>query len=146
MCGFAGFVDGAGMAEGRRESIIREMALSIERRGPDDEGFWSHDESGLHLGFRRLAILDLSDRVNVVVNGMVPNVVGIASYLSVLDQALAELKDLDEEQYQVVELRLMAAMSTEEIALVTGMSQRNVQRRWRGARAWLRSRLAESGA
>ena len=36
------------------------MADRMARRGPDDEGFWSDPEGRLQLGFRRLAILDLT--------------------------------------------------------------------------------------
>jgi asparagine synthase (glutamine-hydrolysing) len=36
------------------------MTLSLEHRGPDDSGIWSDPGAGIHLGFRRLAILDLS--------------------------------------------------------------------------------------
>jgi asparagine synthase (glutamine-hydrolysing) len=36
------------------------MAGRMARRGPDDQGFWSDPEGRLQLGFRRLAILDLT--------------------------------------------------------------------------------------
>jgi asparagine synthase (glutamine-hydrolysing) len=36
------------------------MAAALVHRGPDDAGLWVDDEAGLALGFRRLAILDLS--------------------------------------------------------------------------------------
>jgi asparagine synthase (glutamine-hydrolysing) len=36
------------------------MAGGMARRGPDDEGFWSDPEGRVQLGFRRLAILDLT--------------------------------------------------------------------------------------
>lgn len=41
------------------ETTLREITRLSTRRGPDDEGFWT---DGVHcsLGFRRLAILDLS--------------------------------------------------------------------------------------
>ena len=60
MCGFAGFVDAAPRTESP-EAVVRAMAGTLERRGPDDEGFWHDAASGVHLGFRRLAILDLSE-------------------------------------------------------------------------------------
>lgn len=40
-----------------RQSVQRMTDLLI-RRGPDDDGFWQDGQA--HLGFRRLAILDLS--------------------------------------------------------------------------------------
>jgi asparagine synthase (glutamine-hydrolysing) len=36
------------------------MTHAIRHRGPDDEGYWSDTELGVHLGHRRLSILDLS--------------------------------------------------------------------------------------
>jgi len=36
------------------------MTRRLAHRGPDDERLWHDDEAGLSLGFRRLAILDLS--------------------------------------------------------------------------------------
>ncbi len=40
---------------------VFEMAQLMGRRGPDDQGFWEDPGGHLQLGFRRLAILDLSD-------------------------------------------------------------------------------------
>ena len=36
------------------------MADRLAHRGPDDHGTWAEPESGIALGHRRLAILDLS--------------------------------------------------------------------------------------
>ena len=36
------------------------MSEQMARRGPDDDGLWQDDGAGVCLGFRRLAILDLS--------------------------------------------------------------------------------------
>lgn len=51
MCGIAGFV---GEGDG---GILRRMTDRLAHRGPDAEGFWSGD--GVHLGHRRLSILDI---------------------------------------------------------------------------------------
>src|SRR5262245_37691389 len=63
MCGIAGFVTSTG-AEQRPLSVdaIRRMVGNMERRGPDAEGLWT--ETGILLGHRRLAILDLDPRSN----------------------------------------------------------------------------------
>jgi asparagine synthase (glutamine-hydrolysing) len=42
------------------EGHVRRMATRIEHRGPDDAGTWADAGAGVALGFRRLAILDLS--------------------------------------------------------------------------------------
>ena len=59
MCGITGFID-----FNRKSSaeILQAMAKSIIHRGPDDAGseFFSTEQAHIGLGFRRLAILDLS--------------------------------------------------------------------------------------
>jgi asparagine synthase (glutamine-hydrolysing) len=61
MCGIAGIVSHSGEArEPSFAAAIREMAGMMARRGPDDEGFWQAPDGRLQLGFRRLAILDLT--------------------------------------------------------------------------------------
>ncbi len=61
MCGLAGFLDlsGALPAEEMRVRAAR-MARTLIHRGPDDAGEWVDAETGVALGHRRLAILDLS--------------------------------------------------------------------------------------
>ncbi len=59
MCGFAGFLD-ISAATADRAATVRAMAATLVHRGPDDDGVWCDDAAGLALGFRRLAILDLS--------------------------------------------------------------------------------------
>jgi len=59
VCGITGFVD-PDLPGGRPGETLREMADTLDRRGPDDEGVWEDGDHGVFLGFRRLAILDLS--------------------------------------------------------------------------------------
>ena len=60
MCGIAGmWQHGGGDADGLREGV-RGMAATLLHRGPDDAGEWADPATGIALGFRRLAILDLS--------------------------------------------------------------------------------------
>jgi asparagine synthase (glutamine-hydrolysing) len=54
MCGIAGFV-----GEGDRADLER-MTRRLAHRGPDAEGFYLEDSVGLHLGHRRLSIIDLA--------------------------------------------------------------------------------------
>lgn len=58
MCGFTGFLDRAGFADG--EALLRRMADTIVHRGPDSDGYWVDADSGIALAHRRLAIIDLS--------------------------------------------------------------------------------------
>jgi len=61
MCGLTGFWE---MAARRKEAelcrTVQEMAETLHHRGPDDGGEWADAGAGIALGFRRLAIVDLS--------------------------------------------------------------------------------------
>lgn len=57
MCGIAGIWNREG--EAVSSSLLQAMAHSLEHRGPDGEGVWTHGEVG--LVHRRLSIIDLSD-------------------------------------------------------------------------------------
>lgn len=62
MCGFAGvWIDGS-RSEGALRETTERMIGPIAHRGPDDEGVWTEPEAGVGLGFRRLAIIDLSEQ------------------------------------------------------------------------------------
>jgi asparagine synthase (glutamine-hydrolysing) len=54
MCGLAGFIGSGGRAE------LEAMTDAIVHRGPDDAGFHIEPEYALHLGFRRLSIIDIA--------------------------------------------------------------------------------------
>ena len=61
MCGITGFWDlTKSKTNGELTTIVTGMRDSMRHRGPDDHGEWVDQESGIALGFRRLAILDLS--------------------------------------------------------------------------------------
>jgi RNA polymerase sigma factor (TIGR02999 family) len=58
-----------------------------------------------------------------------------------LDEALAELAQVDASLAQIVDLRFFGGLEHGEIASVLGVSKPTVQRRWRTAKAWLYRRL-----
>jgi asparagine synthase (glutamine-hydrolysing) len=61
MCGIAGFLDRSNTrAVAEMHSLAAAMAERLALRGPDGQGTWAEPESGIALGHRRLAILDLS--------------------------------------------------------------------------------------
>jgi RNA polymerase sigma-70 factor (ECF subfamily) len=63
--------------------------------------------------------------------------------LLALDEAMAELALLDEQQAHIVELRYFGGCSIEEIAELLGLGKRTVDRKWQSARAWLFERLRD---
>jgi asparagine synthase (glutamine-hydrolysing) len=56
MCGITGFVNADGRAADR--SLLERMNLAIIHRGPDEDGFYVHQNVGLAV--RRLAIIDVA--------------------------------------------------------------------------------------
>jgi asparagine synthase (glutamine-hydrolysing) len=60
MCGFAGLLTTAGLGPDELSAHATHMIAPLVHRGPDDSGVWADAPSGVALGFRRLAILDLS--------------------------------------------------------------------------------------
>jgi RNA polymerase sigma-70 factor, ECF subfamily len=63
--------------------------------------------------------------------------------LLALDEALTELKDLDERQAKIVELRFFGGLSLDEIAETMVIGRRSVDRHWAAAKAWLLFRLSD---
>ena len=76
MCGIVGFI-GAGPTEPR--SLVERMADALSHRGPDDSGLWVDNDSGVALGHRRLAIIDVSS------SGHQPMVSGSGRYVIVFN-------------------------------------------------------------
>lgn len=61
MCGIAGFIDFSKAAsKPRMTGLGRSMIDAIDHRGPDMGEVWTEVQAGVALGFRRLAIIDLS--------------------------------------------------------------------------------------
>lgn len=93
MCGFTGFWS-------RNEDVIRDtddliarMSSTITHRGPDDFGSWADRNAGIGFGFRRLAVVELSQaghqpmmseggRYVVMFNGEIYNHMELRSELS----------------------------------------------------------------
>jgi asparagine synthase (glutamine-hydrolysing) len=85
MCGIAGFFDPDRRIDpATYDRTAGAMADRLAHRGPDGRGVWSDPAAGIALGFRRLAILDLSPagdqpmhssdgRVVLVFNGEIYN-------------------------------------------------------------------------
>ena len=57
MCGINGFYSNS---KSKFNNIIEKMNYAISHRGPDSNGSWSDQKSGIVLGHQRLSIIDLS--------------------------------------------------------------------------------------
>ena len=62
MCGLAGVYTVETRRVTELESITARMTDAISHRGPDDHGIWVDPRGRASLGFRRLAIVDLSEQ------------------------------------------------------------------------------------
>lgn len=56
--------------------------------------------------------------------------------------ALNRLEEIDRDCARMVELKFFSGLTTEEIALASGVSRATVVRNWRFAKAWLLDQLA----
>jgi asparagine synthase (glutamine-hydrolysing) len=81
MCGISGIISTEICIE--QEVVVRKMNDALSHRGPDGEGYWTNTKKTVHLGHRRLSIIDLSDaasqpmhyldRYTIVYNGEIYN-------------------------------------------------------------------------
>lgn len=65
------------------------------------------------------------------------------SELLELHEALTELERQSPENAEIVQLRYFSGLTCEECSEVLGVSLSTVERRWRFARAWLRTKMEE---
>ena len=85
MCGIAGFIEvNASSSNETLQRIVQSMSDCLRLRGPDSSGAWVDAQTGVALGHRRLAIVDLSpeghqpmhsadERFVIVFNGEIYN-------------------------------------------------------------------------
>ncbi|HET8645257.1 MAG TPA: ECF-type sigma factor, partial [Vicinamibacteria bacterium] len=83
-------------------------------------------------GLRRVVLDEIPD---VAAPGS-PGIVAV-------DEALDELKQVDEALASIVELRFFGGLEHDEVAAVLGVSNATVRRRFRIAKAWLYRRLSQ---
>jgi RNA polymerase sigma factor (TIGR02999 family) len=100
----------------RNELVDRARRRGAKKRGGDRDRITLHEE----------AALDESPPVDLLD----------------LDSALEKLKQLDERQARIVELRFFGGLSNEEAAEILGVKPRLVADEWTMARAWLKRELS----
>ncbi|OLP20289.1 asparagine synthase (glutamine-hydrolyzing) [Leptolyngbya sp. 'hensonii'] len=96
MCGITGFWDfSRSHPDEWLGNVTRQMAATLIHRGPDGSGLWTDAATGIALGHRRLAIVDLSpeghqpmrsahDRYVMVFNGEIYNFLDLRQQLKSL--------------------------------------------------------------
>ena len=62
--------------------------------------------------------------------------------LLLVHDSLERLREIDEDDAEVVELRFFGGLELREVAKVLGISRRSVCRRWDSARLWLHRELS----
>jgi asparagine synthase (glutamine-hydrolysing) len=107
MCGITGFLDVSKNRDNSSfQAVISHMMDAIRHRGPDDSGEWMDAQNGIALGFRRLAIIDLSPaghqpmasadgRYVIVFNGEVYNFNQLRTELAGLGHAFRGYSDTE---------------------------------------------------
>ena len=64
--------------------------------------------------------------------------------ITLLDDALSALAELNERHARIAELRILGGLTMPEVARVTGLGLRTAELDWKLARAWLRSEIGEN--
>jgi asparagine synthase (glutamine-hydrolysing) len=98
MCGIAGLFRSGGSHSRDLLNCTNLMTAALFKRGPDADGVWADNDSGIALGHRRLSILDLSDagaqpmrsecgRFTLTFNGEIYNHLAVRSELELANAA-----------------------------------------------------------
>jgi len=109
MCGFTGYLStGKNNHKIKSDLIIQKMTNSLVHRGPDSEGFWCDSQVEIVLGFRRLAILDISTNGNqpmisksgkyvITFNGEIYNHLDLRKKIQIEDSGISWISTSDTE-------------------------------------------------
>lgn len=87
MCGIAGIIT-LHKTESPWSALVKRMMDTLVHRGPDGEGYWGSEDGSVHLGHRRLSIIDLSD------NGAQPMVSGDRRFVITYNGEIYNYKEL----------------------------------------------------
>lgn len=91
----------------------------------------------------RRRVVERRDPQRITLSGLAGAASGADIDLLALDDALSDLKSLDERWARIVELRFFGGLTGDEVAEAMNLSRRTVVREWDLARAWLKRKLGE---
>src|SRR5262249_6768320 len=112
MCGIAGFLDTSKQhSHARLLEIAQRMSDAVAHRGPDDEGQWADSAAGIALGFRRLAIIDISPA------GHQPMVSASGRFVIVFNGEIYNYEELRAELVRNFGAQLLSSSDTEVMLL-----------------------------
>ncbi|MEM7204358.1 MAG: ECF-type sigma factor [Planctomycetota bacterium] len=95
-----------------------------------------------HARDKRAAKRDLQPADQTVGEIATPSGASVLDIVA-LDDALSTLKERNERYARLVELRILAGMTLEEIAALEGVTIRTLSNDWRKIRAWLQRELRD---
>jgi asparagine synthase (glutamine-hydrolysing) len=144
MCGLAGFLTrdrGRGAEE--LGATLNAMTTTIVNRGPDDDGVFIDSAAGVALGFRRLAIVDLtpeghqpmqseSGRYVIVFNGEVYNFPDLRAELEALGHRFRGHSDTEVMLAAITEWGVEAAVRRFAGMFAFALWDKQEQRLWLG--------------
>ena len=141
---------GSGAVSLNPSAIVHEAYLRMLRREAtpmrDRRAFFAYASSVMrsvlidHVRERHADKRGGGEAPLTLTTGVLQNAI-VAEDFTRLNEALLELKQVDERCFQVVEMRYFAGMNEEDIAHELGVSVPTVRRDWRKARAFLFEQL-----
>ena len=82
------------------------------------------------------------DHQKVLLHTNIPEAVNVE--LEEIHEALERLARIDPQRAEIVEMRYFGGMEIADVAVVLGLSEATVKRRWHSARLWLYEALGPS--
>ena len=138
-------------------AVLNEACIKLLRASADGPKDWKDRAHFLNLAARAMRQVLVShardgaarkrggDAVRVTLGDVEGGNLSAAPDVLDVDSALTELRELDERQAQVAELRFFGGLENREIAEALGVSLRTVELDWRMAKTWLARRLGPQG-
>jgi RNA polymerase sigma-70 factor (ECF subfamily) len=139
-------------------AIVHEAYVRLVSGGETDWNDRAHFFRTAALAMRRVLVNHARDRARLKRGGgqdRIPTLSEVANDDSehdlaldvlALNEAIEELSGVDPRKASILELKFFAGMTIEQIARVVDISEAQVKREWRAARAYLMSRMDDESS